>query len=85
MELETRQRFAELEAEVSGEKLVTRHMLKKLDHIEDMLTTVVRELSQIGSRLTLIEAQLEPMDARMARLVGDTMREVLATKKEPKA
>jgi hypothetical protein len=80
-------RFAELESEVDGEKLVTRHVLEETRRNSDDLAAIKRRLDRVEGRLDQVERKLDGVDRKVDHLsrefrgfptvVGEIMREVL--------
>jgi hypothetical protein len=80
-------RMTELEGEVLGEKIVTRHVLEQMRANTDLLLEIRRELTtlnqkvdKIGDRVALQGAQLTSFETKFAGLAADALREVLKSR-----
>ena len=67
-----------LEKEVDGERAVSRHMLRKLNDVDDKLTSVAKGVDRIEESVALLRADLPKI---IADVVGAVMREDLAKRK----
>jgi hypothetical protein len=70
-------RLALLEQGAEGEKLVSRHILRKVTELENEQRQTNLRLSAIEDRLVLLEAN---MPGIIANVVGPLLREALAKK-----
>ena len=77
-------RVVELEGEVKGEKLVTRHILDQLRQNTDILLELRRELTglhqkidKVGDAVAIQSAQLAALEPKLGGIVSDAMRAVL--------
>ena len=73
-----RRRLAVLEKEVEGERTVSRHMLRKLNDMDDKLTSVAKSVDRIEEGLALLRADIPKI---IADVVGAIMREDLPRRK----
>jgi uncharacterized protein YoxC len=76
------QRVAVLEAEVRGEQIVTRHILRKVGEITETLhaqqqqiSSLQRDVSRLADSMALVQAKLEALPAQIAQIVGEALRE----------
>ena len=67
-----RRRLAVLEKEVDGERAVSRHMLRKLNDVDDKLTGVAKAVDRVEESVALLRADLPKI---IADVVGAVMRE----------
>ena len=75
---ELRRRLAPLEKDVDGERNVSRYMLRKLNDMDDKLTSVAKSVDRIEENEALMRADLPKI---IAEVVGAVMREELAKRK----
>jgi chromosome segregation ATPase len=68
-------RLALLEEDVQGEKLVTRHILRKVTELEGEARKTNERLSALEDRLVTLRADLPGI---IAAVVGPLLREALA-------
>jgi hypothetical protein len=75
-------RVTELEGEVGGEKVVTRHILEQLRANTDILLELRKEmtglhqkLDRLGDRAAITEAKVTALETKSPGIVGDAMRE----------
>jgi uncharacterized protein YoxC len=69
---ELRRRLALLEKDVDGERAVSRHMLRKMNDIDDKLTSVAKAVDRVEETVALLRADLPRI---VADVVGAVMRE----------
>jgi hypothetical protein len=75
---ELRRRLALLEKDFEGERSVSRHMLRKLNDVDDKLTSVAKAVDRIEESMALLRADLPRI---VAEVVGAVMREESAKRK----
>ena len=75
---ELRRRIALLEQDVDGERNVSRVMLRKLNEIDDRLTSVAKATDRVEQSVALLRADMPRV---IAEVVAAVMREELAKRK----
>ena len=82
-ETEMKRRVVELEGEVAGEKIVTRHILEQLRQNTEILlelrkeiTSLHQKLDKLGDRTAITDAKVIALEAKLPGIVADAMREV---------
>lgn len=77
-----KRRVAELEGEVAGEKVVTRHILEKLNRLTDLVIEtnmkvdgLSGKVDRIASDVALTRAQLIALEPKIAGIVADALRD----------
>ena len=77
-DLETvNRRLALLEEDAKGEKLVSRHVRRKVTDVENRVANVEKELSELRAEIVTLRADLPDI---IAATVGPLLREALAKK-----
>jgi uncharacterized protein YoxC len=69
---ELRRRLALLEKDVDGERNVSRYMLRKLNDVDDKLTSLAKSVDRVEESVALLRADLPKI---IADVVGAVMRE----------
>ena len=67
-----KRRITLLEEDAKGEKLITRHILRKLTENETILLDVKKEVTELRNDLALLRADLPGI---MANVVGALLRD----------
>jgi hypothetical protein len=75
---ELRRRLALLEKDVDGERNVSRYMLRKLNDVDDKLTSLAKSVDRVEESVALLRADLPKI---IADVVGAVMREETAKRK----
>jgi uncharacterized protein YoxC len=92
----TREEFRELQLEVEGEKLVTRHILEQTRRNSDDLAAIKTRLDRVEGKVDGLDRKVEGLDRKVDHLdrkvgdlakslpgvVADVMREVLRERDE---
>jgi hypothetical protein len=75
---ELRRRVSLIEQDVDGERNVSRVMLRKLNEIDDRLTSVAKAADRVEQSVALLRADMPRI---IAEVVAAVMREELAKRK----
>jgi hypothetical protein len=78
----TREEFDELADEVAGEKVVTRHILEQTRRNGDDLAALKTRVGRVEEKVDVLDRKFDSLVKDLPRIVGDTMREVLAERDE---
>lgn len=83
-DVELLQRMSDVEQEVEGEKLVTRHILEQTRRNSDDLASIKARLNRHDERFDRLEGRLDRLEGEirglrtdLPRIVAETLREVL--------
>ena len=85
----TREEFRELQLEVDGKKLVTRHILEQTRRNSDDLAAIKTRLDRVEVKVDGLDRKVDHLDRKVGDLtqslpgiVADVMREVLRERDE---
>jgi len=85
----TREEFRELQLEVDGKKLVTRHILEQTHRNSDDLAAIKTRLDRVEVKVDGLDRKVDHLDRKVGDLtqslpgiVADVMREVLRERDE---
>jgi uncharacterized protein YoxC len=78
----TREEFRELQLEVDGEKLVTRHILEQTRRNSDDLAAIKTRLDRVEGKVDGLDRKVDVLSQSLPGIVADVMREVLRERDE---